>query len=74
MLDKLFDKLEGKEDVLATPEQMCEAVKIMLAGKASQENGDIEVSLNSALLYNTSYDGYEFERGYAAASAKMYLN
>ena len=74
MLDKLFDKLEGKEDVLATADQMCDAVKIMLAGKASLENGDIEVSLDSDLLYKTSYDGYEFEKGYAAAAGKMYLD
>ena len=74
MLDKVFDKLEGKEDVLATAEQMCDAVKIMLAGKASQENGDIEVPVDSELLYKTSYDGYEFEKGYAAAASKMYLN
>lgn len=74
MLDKLFNKLEGKKDELATAEQMCDAIKIMLAGKASQENGDIEVSLDSDLLYKTSYDGYEFEKGYAAAASKMYLD
>ena len=74
MLDNVCDYVEGKENTMATCEQMCDAVKIMLAGKASKENGGIEVSLDSNLLEKTSFDGHAFESGYAARGRKIFVD
>lgn len=74
MLDNVMDYVEGKENNIATCQQMCDAIKIMLAGKASKENGGIEVSIDSELLDKTSFDGNAFEAGYAAKARKMYLD
>ena len=73
MLDVVCDYLEGKENILASMEEMVDAIKIMIAGKASKENGGIEVSLDSLLLEKTSYDGNEFEKNYSATAKKIYL-
>ena len=73
MLDKVLDYVEGKENKLATCQQMCDAIKIMLAGKASKENGGIEVPLDSQLLEQTSFDGNAFETAYAAKGRKIFL-
>ena len=72
MLDNVCDYVEGKENTIATCDQMCDAIKIMLAGKASKENGGIEVPFDSDLLNKTSFDGNEFERGYAARGTKLF--
>ena len=74
MLDCVCDYLEGGKNTLATWEETSDAIRIMLAGKASAENGDIEVGIDSPLLDNTYFDGYAFEKGYAAAASKMYLD
>ncbi len=72
MLNFVCDYVEGKEDALCSMEDMVHAVKIMLAAKASKDNGGIEVSLDSGLLETTSYDGYAFEKGYAAKAKKIF--
>ena len=68
MLPRVCDYLEGKEDALITVDQMIESIKVLLAGKASKLNGGIEVSLDDPILRYVSFDGYEFEKGYAAAA------
>lgn len=68
MLPRVCDYLEGKEDALITVEQMIESIKVLLAGKASKLNGGIEVSIDDPMLKDVSFDGYEFEKGYAAAA------
>lgn len=73
MLDNVCDYMENKPNTIATCEQMCDAIKIMLAGKASKKHGDVEVSLDSPLLKDGAFDGYEFEKGYAAKGRKIFL-
>ncbi len=73
MLDVVCDYLEGKENILGTMEEMVDAIKIMIAGKASKENGGIEVAFDNPLMETTSYDGYEFEKNYSASAKKIYL-
>ena len=68
MLQQVELELKGEPNILASSDRTEEAVRIMLAGKASLENGDIEVKLNSGLLDNTYFDGYAFETGYARAA------
>ena len=70
MLDRVCDEMEGKPGRLATIEEMVYPILILLAGKASREAGGIEVALDSPLLENVSFDGYEFERGYSEAARK----
>ena len=64
MLQQVELELKGEPNILASSDRTEEAIRIMLAGKASLENGDIEVKLNSGLLDNTYFDGYAFETGY----------
>jgi len=73
MLDLVLDKMEGKNNALTTCSDMAKSIKVMLAGKASRTLGAGEVPLSSQLLYEVRYDGYEFEKSYAAAASKMYL-
>lgn len=73
MLDVVCDYLEGGEHILASMEEMIDAVKIMLAGKASKENGGIEVGTDSPLLEQVSFDGNEFEKNYSKTAKKIYL-
>lgn len=68
MLEQVELAYKGEANTMATPEQTEEAIRIMLAGKASLENGDVEVGVNSELVDKTSFDGYEFETGYARAA------
>ena len=70
MLDEVCNELEGLENNLIPVSKMVEAIKILLAGTASKLTGGIEVSLDSPLLEVTSFDGNEFEKGYAAAARK----
>ena len=74
MLDKVLDRMEGISDTLTTCLDMTKSIRVMLAGKASRTLGAGEVSVDSPLLEEVSFDGYEFERGYAAAANKMYLS
>lgn len=70
LLARVCDYMEGKGNTLETCDEMCDAIKIMLAGKASLENGDIEIPLDSKMLWDTSFDGYKFEEEYAANAKK----
>lgn len=73
MLDKICNHLETEKSDLASIEDIVESIKIMLAGKASKENNGIEIKLSDLDKYNVFFDGYEFEKKYAAAAKKMYL-
>lgn len=73
LLDEICDKLEGKENHMASMEKICESIRVALAGKYSMEHGGVRVETDSPLLDTVSYDGAEFVKGYAAASSPMYL-
>ena len=74
MLEQVELKLIGEPSLITTADRTEEAIRIMLAGKASLENGDVEVGVYDALVDNTSFDGYAFETGYAqAAGYKDYV-
>ena len=47
------------------PKLLIDAIKILLAMRASRNLGGEEVALDSPLLYDIKFDGYEFERAYA---------
>lgn len=71
MLKQVCNYFEGKENNLATVEEMLDSIKIMLAGKKSRSTGGGEISLAS-LNYDekTAYDGKAFYDFYSAANAK----
>jgi len=67
--------MENKPNDLAPVPDIIESVKILLAGKASRENGGTVVALAELDKYNPSFDGAKFETEYAAVNIerKIYL-
>ncbi len=55
---------------LATPEEMCDAVRIMLAGKKSRENGGLEMLISELCESDVGFDGKKFYDFYANANKK----
>jgi predicted dehydrogenase len=68
LMDRICSSIESGENKLSTMEEMVDAIKILLAGRASRDNGGITVELDSPMLYDVSFDGYEFERNYSNAN------
>lgn len=73
LLDEICDRLEGKENHLASMVTISDSIKVALAGKYSREHSGIAVATESPFLENVSFDGYEFEKTYAASSSPIYL-
>ncbi|MEA4823350.1 MAG: hypothetical protein VB111_04460 [Clostridiaceae bacterium] len=76
MLDNICTFMETgdrKKAGLADMEEVFEAVLIMLAGRISREQGGGYVRLDEIPADDPGFDGYEFEKGYAAAAKKIYL-
>lgn len=65
MLKHVCAWLEGKPNDLVSVTDMTMAVKIMLAGKKSKENGGAEVALADLCESDVGFDGYAFEEFYA---------
>lgn len=74
LLNGICDSVEAKANRLASIEAITESVRIMIAGRISRENGGAEVYIKDIPEDDRGFDGYLFERGYAAASKdKIYL-
>lgn len=73
MLEQICNYFEGKAHILANIEQLTDSIQVALAGKCSKENGGTAVAIDSKALETVSFDGYAFEKGYAAAAKPMYL-
>ena len=71
MLKQVCNYFEGKENNLATVEEMLDSVKIMLAGRKSYRTGGGEIPVAS-LNYDekTAFDGKKFYDFYAEANKK----
>lgn len=71
MLKRVVMWLKGDKygAALATPDDMCDAVKIMLAGKKSRETG-VPQLINDLSEADVGFDGYAFEEFYAASQRK----
>ncbi|MDD3928057.1 MAG: Gfo/Idh/MocA family oxidoreductase [bacterium] len=72
LLDRICDYLETGVKRMAAVEELTESVRIMLAGRLSRTNNGVEVYLKDISDEDPGYDGYEFERGYAVMSSKIY--
>ena len=73
MLDRICDMLDGKPDRIVPVESLTESIKIMLAGRSSRLKGGVPVRLCELSVEDEGFDGYAFEKGYAAAASKIYL-
>lgn len=74
LLDRICDFMETGRNTLAPVPALTESVRIMLAGRISRASGGREVSLEEIPRRDPGYDGAAFERGYAAAAPKIYLD
>jgi len=73
LLDEVLNKLEGKKNALANMEEITDSIKVSLAGKCSKENAGKVVEINSSELKTVHFDGYKFEKEYAAKAQPIYL-
>jgi len=73
LLDRICEYLETGNNCLASMEELTESIKIMLAAKISRESGGKEIKLTDIPKNDRGYDGYEFEKTYAANAKKIYL-
>jgi predicted dehydrogenase len=74
LLDRICDFMETGESQLASIPEITNSIKAMLAGRISRENGGQTVKLAEIPADDPGFDGAEFEKGYAAAAGKIYLN
>lgn len=72
LLDRICDYMETGKSTLATVPVLTNAIRGMLAGKQSRDTGGAEVLLRD-IHPDCAFDGYDFEKGYAAAATKIYL-
>lgn len=73
LLDRICDYMETGRNTLAPVHKLTESIRIMLAGRISRENNGIEAKLTDIPDDDPGFDGYEFEKKYAAAASKIYL-
>ena len=73
MLDYICDELEGKENPLASMEEMLVPITAALACRASKLADGAEIRLDDPVLETVSFDGHAFEQEYAAAARRMYI-
>lgn len=74
LLDRICDYMETGRNTLASVDELIQSVKIMLAGRISRERSGAEILLSEIPGDDRGYDGYEFEKKYAASAAKIYLS
>lgn len=73
MLEEICNKVEGKENRIASIKDLTDSIRVMLAGKLSKECNGEEISIYSEDLEKVNFNGYEFEKKYAAAAKPMYI-
>lgn len=73
LLDRICEYMETGKSRLASVPEICESIKILLAGKISRENGGKEVLLSRIPEEDPGYDGNAFEKEYAKNASKIYL-
>ena len=72
LLTELAAALEGKENKLASVDEITDSILMMLAGKVSRDRGGEAVAI-AELPEDAAFDGATFEKAYAAAASKIYL-
>lgn len=72
LLTNVAAALTGEDNILADVDEITDSVLMMLAGKVSRDRGGEVVRIDE-LPEDAAFDGYAFERSYAAAAKKIYL-
>jgi Predicted dehydrogenases and related proteins len=73
MLDRICDFMETGKKTIAPVSDITESIKIMLAARISRERNGEEIMLSDIPVDDPGYDGYKFEKEYAASARKIYL-
>lgn len=73
LLERICHYLETGENTLAPVKEITWAIKVMLAGRISRNQGGGEIKLAELTKDDPGFDGDEFQRKYAKAAAKIYL-
>jgi len=73
LLDRICDYMESGRLSLASVDALTESIKIMLAGRISREQNGEEIKLSDIPEDDPGYDGYKYEKEYAAAASNIYL-
>lgn len=73
LLNRVCDYMETGINKMASASELVESVKIMLAGKVSRVNNGLEVRLSDIPADDPGFDGRAFEKEYAAAASRIYL-
>ncbi|MBL8993108.1 MAG: Gfo/Idh/MocA family oxidoreductase [Spirochaetia bacterium] len=72
LLERVLDACEKKRP-MSPAADFTESVKIMLAGKMSREKSGQEIGTASLSTDGPGFDGFVFEKAYAAQAKKMYV-
>ncbi len=73
LMNQVCNYMEGKENILASVEEMLIPITMALACKLARASVGEEIRLDDPRLEDVSFDGYEFERGYSATAAKLFV-
>ncbi len=73
LLDRICDYMESGVNRCATVEELTDSIKIMLAGRISREKGGGVVRIDEIPDDDPGFDGNLFEKGYAAAARRLYV-
>ena len=73
LLDRLVSSVESGVVKTAPLEDLIESIMIMLSGRISREQGGGPVRLADIPADDPGFDGFTFERSYAAAAKKLYI-
>lgn len=73
LLDRICDFMESGKNRIAPITALTESVKIMLAGRISREQKGKRIQISDIPPDDPGYDGYAFEKAYAAKAGKIYL-
>ncbi|MCL2478491.1 MAG: hypothetical protein FWF22_03255 [Treponema sp.] len=73
MLDRVISSAETGIVQTAPLEDIIESILIMLAGRISREQGGGPVKIADIPADDPGFDGYAFEKTYAAAAKKIYI-
>lgn len=73
LLDRIFDTMETGKNILAPIRVLTQSVRIMLAGRLSRLHDCTDIRIDDLSEDDPGYDGYSFEKTYAASAAKIYL-
>ena len=73
LLERVCEQLETGAKVLSPVNEIIDSIKVMLAGRISRERNGEVVRLDEIPEDDPGYDGYAFEKEYAAGAGPIYL-